>query len=100
MSRAKLAWILPWREKVGVSPIRLDLIYRTSQKGIPSSVTVVTLLCVSCSIVVRQLLYYCVTVVTQVGLPVTRWFYKLTMIPREISAVPGKPKKQAGAKGC
>ena len=30
MSRAKLAWTLPWREKVGVSPIRLDLIYRTS----------------------------------------------------------------------
>ena len=30
MSRAKLAWTQPWREKVGAGPIRLDLIYRTS----------------------------------------------------------------------
>ena len=29
MSRAKLAWTLPWREKVGTKPIRRDLIFRT-----------------------------------------------------------------------
>ena len=29
MRRAKLAWTLPWREKVGAKPIRLDLIFRT-----------------------------------------------------------------------
>ena len=34
MSRAKLAWTLPWREKVGTRPIRLDLIFRTDHKRI------------------------------------------------------------------
>ena len=29
MRRAKLAWTMPWREKVGAKPIRLDLIFRT-----------------------------------------------------------------------
>ena len=57
-------------EKRKISAVR-NFTVEFSQKGLPSSVTVVTLLCVSCSIVVCQLLYYCVTVVTQVGLPVT-----------------------------
>ena len=33
MRRAKLAWTLPWREKVGAKPIRLDLFFRTDLKS-------------------------------------------------------------------